>query len=73
VVSPPTHVGVDLKLWSRCGWLILVLYFGHTAITGEVYRPKGVDWTNPSFILLQLIALLPILTFFLDSRRSLNS
>ena len=73
MVSPPSHIGVDLKLWSRCGWLILVLYFGHTAITGEVYRPKGVDWTNPSFILLQLIALLPILTFFLDSRRSLNS
>lgn len=63
----------DPKLWSRCGWLILILYFGHTVITGEVYRPKGVDWSNPSFILLQIIALLPIVTFFLDSRRSLNS
>jgi len=70
IVPPPSHIGIDLKLWSRCGWLILVLYFGHTAITGEVYRPKGVEWSNPSFILLQVIAILPLCTFALDFKRN---
>jgi len=65
-----TPLAGDIKLWSLCGWAILVLYFGHTALTGEVYRPKGADWSNPSFILLQIITLMPILTLFIDSRRS---
>ena len=66
--APPTaHPVVNMRLWSRCGWLILLLYFGNTAITGQVYRPMGVEWSNPSFIVLLIIAVLPVVTFVLDS------
>ena len=64
---PPAHPVVNMRLWSRCGWLILLLYFGNTAITGQVYRPMGVEWSNPSFIVLLIIAVLPVVTFVLDS------
>lgn len=66
--APPTaHPVVNMRLWSRCGWLILLLYFGNTAITGQVYRPMGVEWSNPSFIVLLIIAVLPLVTLALDS------
>ena len=65
--QPPAHPVVNMRLWSRCGWLILLLYFGNTAITGQVYRPMGVEWSNPSFIVLLTIAVLPVVTFALDS------
>ena len=65
--SPPAHPGVNMRLWSRCGWLILLLYFGNTAITGQVYRPMSAEWSNPSFIVLLIIAVLPVVTFALDS------
>ena len=58
---------VNMRLWDRCGWLILFLYFGNTAMTGQVYRPVGAEWSNPSFIVLVLIAILPVATFALDS------
>ena len=66
-VPPTAHPVVNMRLWSRCGWLILLLYFGNTAITGQVYRPMGVEWSNPSFIVLLIIAVLPVVTFALDS------
>ena len=62
--APPV---VNMQLWSRCGWLILLLYFGNTAITGQVYRPMGAEWSNPSFIVLLIIAILPVVTFALDA------
>jgi len=66
---PGPHPTIDMKLWTRCGWLILLLYFGNAAVTGEVYRPQGADWSNPSFILLQVITFLPLITFVIDYRR----
>ena len=69
-VIPPV---VTMRLWDRCGWLILFLYFGNTAITGQVYRPMGADWSNPSFIVLVLIAILPVATFALDSSPAKDS
>jgi len=66
-VSPATQPVVNMRLWSRCGWLILLLYFGNTAITGQVYRPMGAEWSNPSFFVLLIIAILPVVTFALDS------
>ena len=64
---PAARPVVTMRLWNRCGWLILFLYFGNTAITGQVYRPMGVEWSNPSFIVLLIIAMLPVVTFALDS------
>ena len=64
---PASQPVVNMRLWSRCGWLILLLYFGNTAITGQVYRPMGAEWSNPSFIVLVIIAILPVATFALDA------
>ena len=69
VTLPGPHPTVDMKLWARCGWLILILYFGTAALTQEVYRPMGADWSNPSFIVLQVITLLPLLTYLIERRR----
>jgi uncharacterized membrane protein YphA (DoxX/SURF4 family) len=73
-VTPPAppvaHPAVNMRRWSRCGWLILVLYFGNTALTGQVYRPRGAEWSNPSFIVLLIIAILPVITFALDVSRA---
>ena len=70
--TPAVHPTIDIKLWTRCGWAILILYFGTAAITGEVYRPKEPDWSNPNFVVLQLIMVLPLITFFIDFRRNRN-
>ncbi len=67
---PAAHPAVNMRLWSGCGWLILLLYFGNTALTGQVYRPMGMEWSNPSFIVLLIIAVLPVAAFALDSARS---
>ncbi len=64
---PAARPVVNMRLWNRCGWLILLLYFGNTAITGQVYRPMGAEWSNPSFLVLLIIAILPMVTFALDS------
>lgn len=63
----PSRPVVNIRLWSGCGWIILLLYFGNTAIIGQVYRPMGAEWSNPSFIVLLIIAILPLVTFVLDS------
>jgi uncharacterized membrane protein YphA (DoxX/SURF4 family) len=63
------HPCIDMRIWRACGLLILVLYFSNFFATNEVYRPKGMDWSNPSFILLQVIALMPILAFVIDYRK----
>lgn len=71
-VPPAAQPAVNMRLWSGCGWLILLLYFGNTAITGQVYRPMGAEWSNPSFVVLLIIAILPVVTFALDSSRSIG-
>jgi len=65
---PGPHPTINMKLWSACGSVILLLYLGNTAITGEVYRPRGVEWSNPSFIVLVIIALLPLITYVIDTK-----
>ena len=48
--------------WSTCGSGAVAAgsfccsNFGNTAITGQVYRPLGAEWSNPSFIVLLMIA-----------------
>ena len=68
VSLPGPHPTIDMRLWTACGWLILILYFGSTLIVGEIYRPMGADWSNPSFIVLQVITVLPFITFIIDYR-----
>ena len=64
----PLHPTLVRPVWEGCGWLILTLYLANTWITGEVYRPRGAEWHNPSFWVLLLIAVSPFGAAILDRR-----
>ena len=61
---------VDMRLWQRCGAAIVTLYFGTCAAMGGVYRPKGMELSDPAFYVMPVIFLLPIITLVIDQRRS---
>lgn len=65
----PAEPPIDLGLWRRCGAAILILYLGITAMSGGVYRPRGVELDNPAFWMLPLIAMLPIVTLVIEQLR----
>ena len=67
---PAPHPAVDMVLWSRCGGLIALLYLGHVLVTGTVYRPQGADWSNPSFVFLQILVVLPLVALGIEQWRS---
>lgn len=60
---------VDVKLWSRCGWAVLITYAIASALHGGVYRPRGVELGNPAFYLLPLITVYPFVTWVVDRAR----
>lgn len=63
--TPP----IDLALWRVCGAGILAFYGLTCLVNGGVYRPKGVDLGNPSFYILLLIPLFPVVTLLVERRR----
>lgn len=65
----PLAAPIDMRLWTRCGIAILVLYLGSALIRGGVYRPRGIELGEPAFYILPAIMLLPIVTLILDGRR----
>jgi len=65
---PVPHPSLTTPVWERCGWLILVLYIGNTLVTGEVYRPMGAEWHDPSFWVLNIIAISPFGAAWIDRR-----
>ncbi len=65
----PTPRLIDLALWGRCGLAIFLLYLLIVAASGGVYRPKGIEWDNPAFYTLPLIALFPLATLLIERRR----
>lgn len=66
---PARSNSVEHGLWQICGLAIFLLYIVATAIEGGVYRPRGVELSNPSFYLLPAIAVFPLVTYGLDRRR----
>lgn len=60
---------IDISLWRRCGVAILLLYLAICAISGEIYRPRGVEWDNPAFYMLPLIAVFPVATLAYEQLR----
>ena len=66
------HPRIEIKIWRIAGFLILGIYFAEFLIRGEVYRPRGAEWSNPSFILLNLMALIPVVACLVDYRRNAN-
>ena len=68
-ITPATAV-IDLRLWTRCGLAILVVYLGTALLRGGVYRPRTIDLGEPAFYVLPVVMLLPIITFIVDQRRA---
>lgn len=60
---------IDHRVWQWCGAAILVLYFTVCAISGGIYRPRGVELDNPAFYILPTLPVLPIVAFIVDRRR----
>lgn len=59
---------IDTRLWGRCGIAIFVFYVSVVAISGGVYRPRGVEWDNPSFYVLPALTLFPLVTYLIERR-----
>ena len=72
VREPAPRLGIDHRLWQLCGVAILVFYFVVCAVTGGIYRPRGVEYTNPEFYIMPTIALIPVVTYLIDRRRRRN-
>lgn len=66
---PALGVPIDMRLWGLCGVLIVALYFGACAAIGGVYRPRGMELSEPAFYVMPALLLLPILTLVVDQRR----
>jgi len=64
----PTEV-IDARLWQRAGGAVALLYFASCLLHGGVYRPRGPDWSEPSFYFLPAITLVPLLALLLDRAR----
>ena len=64
---------IDLKLWQGCGLAILALYLAVCALTGEIYRPRGLKPDALAFYIFPTMALLPIVTFIIDEARQRRS
>jgi len=61
---------IDMRVWTRCGLAILVLYLGSAVLHGGVYRPRRIELGEPAFYVLPALLLLPIITFVIDRRRT---
>jgi uncharacterized membrane protein YphA (DoxX/SURF4 family) len=68
-VAPP-KAPIDMRLWTRCGIAILVVYVGSAIAYGGVYRPRGMELDEPAFYVMPVILLLPVITFVIDRRRA---
>ena len=69
IVVPPRTPRINMQLWQLCGLAIVTLYFATCAALGGVYRPKGMDMTNPAFYVMPAILLLPFITLAVDQVR----
>lgn len=71
--SDETPAALDMRLWQGCGAAILALYFASCILSGEIYRPRGVELHRPAFYVLPAIALLPVVTLVIDQMRHRRS
>jgi uncharacterized membrane protein YphA (DoxX/SURF4 family) len=67
--EPELELPIDLGVWRLCGAGILALYGATCAISGGIYRPKGMDLDNPAFYVFPVIALFPVVTLAIEQRR----
>ena len=67
-VAPITE-RIDMRLWEACGAAIITLYLGSALVRGGVYRPRGMEWSEPAFYVMPAVLLIPIVTFLVDQRK----
>lgn len=60
---------IDLHLWARCGWGIIVVYLGTALLRGGVYRPRGIELDEPAFYVMPAVLLMPLVTLVIEQRR----
>ena len=60
---------LDLRLWAGCGLGATGLYLLVCVVTGEIYRPRGAEWSKPQFYVFPLMLALVIATWALDRAR----
>ena len=60
---------IEADLWERCGLAVVAAYVAIVAVSGGVYRPKGLEWGNPAFWTLPVLALTPLVTYGIERRR----
>lgn len=65
----PITPRIDMRLWERCGAAIIAIYLGSALVRGGVYRPRGMEWSEPAFYVMPAVMLIPIVTFLVDQRR----
>ena len=66
----PVTSRIDMRLWMQCGAAIIALYLGSALVRGGVYRPRGMEWSEPAFYVMPVVFLLPIVTLWIDQRRA---
>jgi uncharacterized membrane protein YphA (DoxX/SURF4 family) len=60
---------IDVALWSRCGLAIIAVYALACALEGGIYRPRRLEFHEPSFWVFPLLLTLPIGTALIERRR----
>ena len=69
VFSEPEPPPIDLTLWARCGTAMVTLYLLSALAHGGVYRPRGIELSEPSFYVMPVMLVLPMATLWLEHRR----
>lgn len=64
---------LDLRLWAGSGLLVTFLYLAVCLATGEIYRPRGAEWSRPQFYVFPLMLLIVAGTFAWDGVRQRRS
>jgi len=64
----PAPAPIDLRLWGRAGFAILVFYVLTVLINGGVYRPRGFEPANPAFWTLPALIVFPLGAWLIERR-----
>lgn len=67
--APAFAPQVDVRLWGACGLAIFAFYLLVCAISGEIYRPRGMELHDPRFYVFPALVVFPVVTWIVDRRR----
>ena len=66
--APTQETSVDLRLWTRCGLGIIAVYIVACLLEGGIYRPRRLEFHEPSFWVFPVLMALPIITGLVERR-----